>query len=87
MMTDSIRVMWLAYHEVVNYRTLNRFRVTLHTVALLQECFIQFRSQIVQADLIENQAIYIDRTKIEAGANKFSFLWRKSIECYNYGID
>ena len=87
MMTDSIRMMWLAHHEVVSYRTLNRFRVTPHTAALLQECFIQFRSQLVQADLIDNQAIYIDGTKIEADANKFSFVWRKSIERYNEGLD
>lgn len=77
----------MAHHEVVNYRTLNRFRVTPHTAALLQECFIQFRSQHVQADLIENQAIYIDGTKIEADANKFYFVWRKSIERYNEGVD
>lgn len=36
MMTDSIRMMWLAHHKVMSYRTLNCFRVTPHTAALVQ---------------------------------------------------
>ncbi|WP_080639157.1 transposase [Carnobacterium maltaromaticum] len=39
MMTDSIRMMWLAHHEVVSYCRLNRLRATPHTAALFQECF------------------------------------------------
>lgn len=37
MMTDSIRMMWLAHHEVVSYCRLNRLRATPHTAALFQK--------------------------------------------------
>lgn len=86
LMSDSIRMMWLTNREVVSYRTINRFRVEPTTAALLEECFIQFRSQLVHSQLIDNEAIYIDGTKLEADANKFSFVWKKSTEKYNQSL-
>ncbi len=53
---------------------------------LLRECFVQFRSQLVKEDLIEEEAIFIDGTKIEANANKFTFVWRKSVEKYRANL-
>jgi len=35
---------------------------------------------------IDNEAIFIDGTKIEANANKFTFVWRKSIERYSSNL-
>ncbi|MDY7047040.1 IS5/IS1182 family transposase, partial [Virgibacillus sp. M23] len=31
----------------------------------------------------EEEAIFIDGTKLEANANKFTFVWKKSIEKYS----
>ena len=53
---------------------------------LLRECFIQFRSQLVEEELIDEEAIFIDGTKIEANANKFTFVWRKSTERYSASL-
>ena len=36
--------------------------------------------------MIEQEAIFIDGTKIEANANKFTFVWKKSIEKYNKSL-
>ncbi|WP_430735859.1 IS1182 family transposase [Gracilibacillus dipsosauri] len=80
---DSIRMMWLAQGHTPSYKTINRFRVHPYAKELLRECFIQFRSQLVKEELIEEEAIFIDGTKIEANANKFTFVWRKSVEKYN----
>lgn len=76
---DSIRMMWLAQNETPSYRTINRWRVNPYMSDLLRECFIQFRSQLIEQKLIENKAIFIDGTKIEANANKFSFVWKKLV--------
>lgn len=86
LMSDSIRMMWLSNHEVVSYRTINRFRVEPTTAVLLEECFIQFRCQLVRAQLIDDEAIYIDGTKLEADANKFSFVWKKATEKYERSL-
>lgn len=53
---------------------------------LLRQCFVQFRCQLVQEGLIEEEAIFIDGTKIEANANRFTFVWRKSIEKYSAAL-
>ena len=50
------------------------------------QCFVQFRCQLVQEKLIDLDAIFIDGSKIEADANKFSFTWKKSIEKYHNNL-
>ena len=70
-LTDSIRMMWLAQNQTPSYRTINRFRVNPHMAALIQEAFIQFRMQLETQGLVDNDAIFIDGTKLEANANKY----------------
>ena len=36
--------------------------------------------------LIDQEALFIDGTKIEANANKFTFVWKKSIEKFQLGL-
>ncbi|WP_082195245.1 IS1182 family transposase [Bacillus andreraoultii] len=83
LLQDSIRMMWLAQGHEPSYRTINRFRSNPLIENILRECFVQFRNQLVEKELIEEEAIFIDGTKIEANANKFTFVWRKSIERYS----
>lgn len=83
LLQDSIRMMWLAQEYQPSYRTINRFRVNSDVQDLLRQCFVQFRCQLVQEKVIEEEAIFIDGTKIEANANKFTFVWRKATEKYS----
>lgn len=83
---DSIRMMWLAQGYVPSYRTINRFRVNPYMNDLIRQCFVQFRCQLVEEKLIDLDAIFIDGSKIEADANKFSFAWKKSIEKYHNSL-
>jgi len=71
---DSIRMMCLAQGYEPSYRTINRFRVHTEMKELIRQCFIQFRCQLVQEKVIDQEAIFIDGTKIEANANKFTFV-------------
>ncbi|KGX88891.1 IS1182 family transposase [Pontibacillus litoralis] len=80
LLEDSTRMMWLSQGYEPSYRTINRFRSNPLVEEILRECFVQFRSQLVQENLIKEEAIFIDGTKIEANANKFTFVWRKSVE-------
>jgi len=80
LLTDSVRMMWLAQNQTPSYRTINRFRVNPHMDALIKEAFIQFRMQLHAYDLIDDDAIFIDGTKLEANANKYTFVFRKSVE-------
>lgn len=82
LLKDSIRMMWLAQGCEPSYRTINRFRIHPEMKELIRQCFVQFRSHLVEEKLIEEDAIFIDGTKIEANANKFTFVWKNSVENY-----
>ncbi len=83
---DSIRMMWLAQGYEPSYRTINRFRVHPDMQELIRQCFVQFRCQLVEEKLIDDEAIFIDGTKIEANANKFTFVWKKSVTRYHKSL-
>ena len=87
LLDDSYRMRWLANHEQVSYRTINRFRSHETTAHLLAEAFVLFRRQLITNRIIDNEAIFIDGTKIEADANKFSFVWRKATTRYERLLD
>lgn len=80
MLQDSIRMMWLSQGQTPSYRTINRFRVSKTTSELLEQCYIQFRSRLLEEALIDEKAIYIDGTKIEAAAQKYTFVWKKAVQ-------
>ncbi|HBE8250318.1 TPA: IS1182-like element ISSau3 family transposase [Staphylococcus aureus] len=77
---DSIRMMWLAQNQTPSYKTINRFRVNPNTDALIEFLFIQFHSQCLKQNLIDDNSIFIDGTKVEANANRYTFVWKKSIQ-------
>ncbi|BAM48387.1 IS1182 family transposase [Amphibacillus xylanus] len=83
LLKDSIRMMWLAQGYEPSYRTINRFRVDPDVQELLRQLFIQFRCQLVEEKIIDHDAIFIDGTKIEANANKFTFVWKKAVKNYS----
>lgn len=86
LLKDSIRLMWLAQGYKPSYRTINRFRVQPEVKDLIRQCFVQFRCKLVEEELIDQEAIFIDGTKIEANANKFTFVWKKSVEKYHHSL-
>lgn len=49
---------------------------------LLPDLFEQFIKKIFKMEDISTDNIYIDGTKIEAYANRYSFVWKKSVKNY-----
>ena len=47
---------------------------------LLESLSIQFHSQCLKQNFIDDQAIFIDGTKVEANANRYTLVWKKSIQ-------
>src|SRR5699024_10840784 len=86
LLKDSVRMMWLAQGYELTYRTIKRFRTNPLVEKLLRQCFVQFRSKLVQEKEIDVEAIFIDGTKIEANANKYTIDWRKSVERYSSNL-
>lgn len=65
---------------VPSYRTFNRFRSDPRTLNLIEALFHAFRDYLTMIGLFDSSALFIDGTKILADANKYTFVWRKSIE-------
>ncbi|MBN7274624.1 hypothetical protein GNF18_05660 [Ligilactobacillus pobuzihii] len=42
--------------------------------------YLSFYAQLKEQDLVSDEAIFVDGTKIKADANKYSFVWRKATE-------
>lgn len=80
MMQENIAMQWLTGQTLVSYRTINRFRVSEVTKAILQDLYCTFSLRLKEEKLIEGKALFIDGTKFEADANKYTFVWKKATD-------
>ena len=83
MMAENLAMQYLTGQLVVSYRTINRFRVAAGMENLLRELFIELNLQLKMEKLVTLDGLYIDGTKIEANANKYSFVWKKATEKFS----
>src|SRR5699024_6406774 len=86
LLKDSVRMMWLAQGYDPTYRTINRFRTNPLVEKLLRQCFVPFRSKLVQQKEIHVEAILIDGTIIQANVIIFIFVWCKCVERYSSNL-
>ena len=63
--------------SVPDYATFVRFR-SLHFAACAKRILAESVNYLYQFGEISGDAIFIDGTKIEANANKYTFVWKKS---------
>ena len=49
-------------------------------IAVLRQLFVQFVHQLSLLDSVDFTEWYIDGTKMEANANRYTFVWRKRVE-------
>src|SRR5699024_10459367 len=59
LLKDSIRMMWLDQGYEPSYRMINRFHTNPLIAELLRQCFVQFRSRLVQDKEIDAEAILL----------------------------
>ncbi len=71
--------------KIPDHSTISRF--LLKTEDILPDLFEQFIEKIFEIENISTETIYIDGTKIEAYANKYTFVWKKSIEKYKAKLE
>ena len=76
----NIQYMWLLQgYKAPSHMTIGRFYERL-TVPVLENLFSQFIHVLSEADSVTMDEVYIDGTKLEANANRYTFVWRKNIE-------
>lgn len=80
-MQENIHYMWLSGSQYPSFSTINRFR-SQHIKDCINSLFIQVVGMLVEVGYLSLEVQYIDGTKIESVANKYTFVWKKSIEHY-----
>jgi transposase len=76
---ENVNFMWLSGMNRPDHRTVNRFRGTKMKEAI-GEVFYSVIKQLIEGGYIRMEDYFCDGTKIEANANRYSFVWRKSSE-------
>ena len=61
-----------------DHNTINRFRKNILTQEAGQDILCQLVVLLHERGLLSLEAAFIDGTKIEANANKYSFVWKKA---------
>ena len=83
---DSQRAQYLLNSpNTPDYSTIVRFLSKATDV--IHELFTQFLDKLFKLSEISTETIYIDGTKIEAYANKYSFVWKKSTLKYKERLE
>jgi transposase len=78
---ENIHFMWLAGGNRPDFRTLNRFRSS-RLKGLIQEVFTAVVELLIEAGLVDLKDYFLDGSKIESAANKYTFVWGKATRSF-----
>ncbi|MFD2412490.1 transposase, partial [Paenibacillus rhizoplanae] len=75
---ESIPFMWLAGRQRPDFRTLNRFR-SQRMKNVLETVFTAVLQFLADEKYVSLEHYFVDGTKIEANANRYTFVWGKAV--------
>lgn len=76
---ENIYFMWLSGNSLPDYRTINYFRGK-RLKGHIQILFAEVVRLMAEMGLVSLDIQYIDGTKIESASNKYTFVWKKTVE-------
>ena len=75
----DIRFIWLCGNCEPDHNTINRFR-SQKVAKTLKDIFKQIVLLLAEEGLVSLKQSYVDGTKIEANANRYTFVWGNAIK-------
>ncbi len=81
----NLRFMYLMDHQTPSYRTFGYF-INEILSGSIEEIFCDINKKIFETQHVDLQHIYIDGSKFEANANKYSWIWKKATEKSRYRL-
>jgi transposase len=76
---ESVYMMWLSSMSYPDHNTINRFR-GVRLKHALREVFGDVVKLLAEEGLLSIEEVNTDGTKIEANANRYTFVWKKAIQ-------
>ena len=81
----NLRFMYLMEHATPSYRTFGYF-INEILADSIEEIFCDINNKIFEIEHVDLQHLYIDGSKFEANANKYSWVWKKATEKSRYRL-
>lgn len=78
---ENIYFMWLSGNQQPDFRTINRFRSEV-VKEVIEEIFTAVLELLLEEGYVKLENYFVDGTKLEANANKYSWVWAKSTKGY-----
>jgi transposase len=75
---ENITFMWIAGRQRPDFRTINRFR-SKRMKDVLETIFTDVLQLLAEEKYIKLEHYFVDGTKIEANANRYTFVWGKAV--------
>jgi transposase/ribosomal protein S15P/S13E len=78
---ENIHFMWISGNSRPDFRTINRFRGEVMR-GVIEPVFGSVLELLIEAGYVKLEHYFLDGTKIEANANRYSWVWAKSTRNY-----
>lgn len=76
---ENIHFMWLSGMQKPDHNTINRFRSD-RLKEVVKNIFAEVVTMLVESGHVSLKEVYTDGTKIEANANRYTFVWGNAIK-------
>lgn len=83
---ENVMFMWLSGNQKPDFRTINMFRGS-KLKDIMDEVFITTVKHLAAKGYVKLENYFVDGTKIESAANKYTFVWKRSIETNERKLD
>ncbi len=77
----DIKFIWLAGGNKPTRNVINSFRKDKMKI-IMEDVFVELLEVLERKGYINTEEYFVDGTKIEANANKYTFVWKKAVEKY-----
>lgn len=78
---ENIHFMWISGNSRPDFRTINRFRGEVMR-GLMEQVFASVLELLIEEGYVKLEHYFLDGTKVEANANRYSWVWAKSTAKY-----
>ncbi|GKU76650.1 IS1182 family transposase [Paenibacillus sp. L3-i20] len=75
---ENVMFMWIAGRQQPDFRTINRFR-SERMKTVLETVFTAVLQFLAEEKYVRLEHYFVDGTKIEANANRYTFVWGKAV--------
>ena len=82
----DVNFMWLSGMQRPDFNTINLFRKN-RLADVVDNLFTQVVAMLVEGKFVSLEVQYIDGTKIEANANKYTFVWKRATKTNRGKLD